>query len=220
MNDDIRALIFDLDGVLCATDGYHYLAWKDLADRLRLPFDRQLNDRLRGISRMDSLNVILNAAGKKLPEEEKLRLAEEKNEIYRRYLQRMTPASVPPEVRPVLEALRERGYLLAVGSSSKNAGTILERTGLSECFDAVADGTDISRSKPDPEVFLKAAEKLRTPPACCAVIEDAKTGIEAAKAAGMTAIAFFGDAAGCGPEDFSLSAFSDLLRLFPGRTPS
>ena len=213
MKFEKKAVIFDLDGVICFTDKYHYQAWKALADRLGIYFDEKINDRLRGVSRMASLEIVLERSGRTYSGEEKEALAAEKNETYRALLERMTPADLSDEVRSTLKALRERGYPLAIGSSSKNTKRILERIGLDGFFDAVADGTDITRSKPDPEVFLVAAKKLGAAPEDCAVVEDAKAGIEAAKAAGMTALALFGDAKGCGLEDYDLSSFGDLLNI-------
>ena len=161
-----KGIIFDLDGVICSTDEYHYQAWKRLADRLGIPFDRQTNDRLRGVSRMASLDIILETADVKCyTEEEKTALAAEKNEAYRALLAQMGPADLPGEMRDTLELLNEMGVRMAIGSSSKNTPLILERIGLAGWFDAVADGNCITRSKPDPEVFLKAAEMLGLPPA-------------------------------------------------------
>ena len=213
MKFEKKAVIFDLDGVICFTDKYHYQAWKALADRLGIYFDEKINDRLRGVSRMASLEIVLERADRAYSEAEKEALAAEKNETYRGLLERMSPADLSGEVRSTLLALRERGYPLAIGSSSKNTKRILERIGLDGFFDAVADGTDITRSKPDPEVFLAAAKKLGAAPEDCAVVEDAKAGIEAAKAAGMTALALFGDAKGCGMEDYDLASFGDLLNI-------
>ena len=210
-----KAIIFDLDGVICFTDRCHYQAWKALADRLGVYFDEKINDRLRGVSRMASLEIVLERADRAYTDAEKAAFAEEKNSLYRELLKKMSPADLTEEVRSTLEALRARGYRLAIGSSSKNTKFILGRIGLGDFFDAIADGTDITRSKPDPEVFLVAARKLGLPPADCAVIEDAKAGIEAAKAGGMTALALFGDAKGCGLEDYDLKSFDDLLNLFP-----
>ena len=182
----MKAVIFDLDGVLVSTDLCHYEAWKQIADRLKIPFDRKINNRLRGVSRMDSLAIILeNYHGNPLTQEDKIRLAEEKNNVYRKLLQKMTPGDVPQETRETLRELKKRGYRIAVGSSSKNTRFILNKTGLEEMFDAIADGTMITQSKPDPEVFLKAAALLREKPADCMVVEDAKSGIDAAAAAGM-----------------------------------
>ncbi len=209
-----RAIIFDLDGVICFTDKYHYQAWKMLADRLGIYFDERVNDRLRGVSRMASLEIILERASRQFTPEEKEVLAAEKNDSYRALLSGMSPSDLPDEVRDTLLELRRRGYLLTIGSSSKNTRFILERIGLGDFFDAVADGTDISRSKPDPEVFLVSAAKAGVAPADCAVVEDARSGIQAAKAAGMTALALFGDAKGCGLEDYDLASFADLLNIF------
>lgn len=209
-----KAIIFDLDGVICFTDKYHYQAWKALADRLGIYFDEKINDRLRGVSRMASLDIILERAKTEYTQEEKDTYAAEKNDTYRELLKNMTPADLTEEVKNTLTTLRDRGYRLAIGSSSKNTKFILKQIGLDGFFDAIADGTDITRSKPDPEVFLVAAKKLGIDPADCAVVEDAKAGIEAAKAGGMTALALFGDAKGCGLEDCDLSSFSDLLNIF------
>ncbi len=205
-----KGVIFDLDGVICSTDHYHYLAWKALADRLGIYFDETINNRLRGVSRMASLEIILERYNGTLSEEEKLAAAEEKNNRYRELLKEMTPADLSPEVKNTLDALRAKGLLLGIGSSSKNTKFILSRIGLGDYFDKISDGTNITRSKPDPEVFLKGAEYLGLEPKDCLVVEDAKAGIEAALAAGMDAAAI-GDATSCGLATYNLSAFSDLL---------
>lgn len=178
----IKAIIFDLDGVICSTDRYHYLAWKTLADRLGIPFDEQINRKIRGISRMESLEIILGERTVAFTAEEKVALADEKNEIYRSYLQSMNSNDLNPDTAFTLKALRCMGYRLAIGSSSKNTRQILNRLGLHDFFDAVADGTQITRSKPDPEVFLLAAELLGVSPGECVVIEDADSGVQAALA--------------------------------------
>ena len=212
----MKAVIFDLDGVLVHTDTFHYRAWKQTADEIGVPFDERVNERLRGVSRMDSLEIILERSPKFFSAAEKQELAERKNARYRRLLQGMTPADVTDEVRRTL-ALLGQTYRLAVGSSSRNARLILERTHLATAFDAVCDGTQIVRSKPDPEVFLKAARLLAVPPAECAVVEDAEAGLRAARAAGMMAVAY-----GSGTAfraDAALRAFADLpavLRAFAG----
>ena len=208
-----QAVVFDLDGVICFTDEYHYLAWKALADKLNTPFDRTVNNRLRGVSRMASLEIILeNYSGPALSEEEKLALATEKNELYRESLKEMSPADLSDEVKATLDELRRRGYLLAIGSSSKNAPFILHQIGLEGYFDAVSDGNNITRSKPDPEVFLKAAEMLSLPPETCLVVEDAVSGAEAAHAGGMKA-ACVGDAAKNGAGDYNMSGVPELLTI-------
>ena len=213
MKFEKKAVIFDLDGVICFTDKFHYQAWKALADRLGIYFDEKTNDRLRGVSRMASLDIILERAAGEYTQEQKEAFAEEKNNTYRELLKKMNPADLTDEVRDTLNELRCRGYRLSIGSSSKNTKFILEQIGLGDFFDAIADGTDITRSKPDPEVFLKSAAKLGVAPADCAVVEDAQAGIKAAKAGGMTALALFGDAKGCGLEDYDLKSFSDLLNI-------
>ena len=213
-----EALIFDLDGVICHTDNFHYLAWKAIADQHGIPFDRTVNERLRGVSRRESMEIILENGGKSCSEEEKQRMAEEKNEIYRGFLAEMTPGDLSPDTGETLNALKARGVRLAIGSSSKNAGLILSRLGLESFFDAVADGTEISRSKPDPEVFLLAAEKLGVSPRRAAVVEDAAAGIEAAKRGGFYAIGI-GSAAGYEASDGRISRLSDLLSIVQGPLP-
>ena len=205
-----KGIIFDLDGVICSTDHYHYLAWKALADRLGAYFDETINNRLRGVSRMASLEIVLERYNGTLTEEEKLAAAEEKNNTYRELLKQMTPADLSDEVKTTLNALRAKGLLLGIGSSSKNTRFILSRIGLGDYFDKISDGTNITRSKPDPEVFLKAAEYLGLEPKDCLVVEDAVAGVQAAHAAGMDAAAV-GDAAGSGLAEYSLKSFSELL---------
>lgn len=205
-----RGIIFDLDGVIVSTDEQHYLGWQALADRLGIPFSREVNSRFRGVSRMACMNILEELGGKHYTDSEKIAYADWKNEYYRKLLAQMSPADLSQEVRSTLDALRARGLKLAVGSSSKNAKFILQRIGLSDYFDAVSDGTIISKSKPDPEVFLKAAEYLGLTPSDCLVVEDAVSGVEAAHAGGMKA-ATVGDAAGRGCGDFILSRFADLL---------
>ena len=179
--NEIRAIIFDLDGVLCHTDRFHFLAWKALSDRLGLPFDETANERLRGVSRMESLELVLGEKADQFSPEEKQALAEEKNRIYKGYLKEMKPGDLSKGVRLTLHTLRQRGYLLAVGSSSKNTSLILRQLGLDDFFDAVVDGTQITRSKPDPEVFLTAAARLGVPPPYTLVVEDALSGVHAAQ---------------------------------------
>ncbi len=207
-----RAVIFDLDGVLCFTDRYHYLAWKQLADRLNIPFDETVNRRLRGVSRMESLSIILEASEKRYSEEEKARLAEEKNNTYRSLLQNMTPADISESTRDTLCALRAGKVLLAVGSSSKNAHLILEKTNLGDFFDAVVDGNRITKSKPDPEVFLRAAQMLQLSPECCLVVEDAEAGIAAGTAGGFDT-ASIGALAPMLPSTYRLNTLADLLDI-------
>lgn len=207
-----QGIIFDLDGVLLSTDEMHYAAWKSVADELGIPFDRTVNNRLRGVSRMESLEIILEKGTRSFSDEEKIELAERKNNRYRELLQSLTPDAVAPEVRQALSELKDRGMKLAVGSSSKNTKLILQLTDLAHFFDAVSDGTNITRSKPDPEVFLKAAQFIGLDPADCAVVEDATAGIDAAIAGGFTAIGI-GDAAEYEKTEIRIFNFSDLLQL-------
>ena len=206
-----KGIIFDLDGVLCHTDHFHYQAWKKLADKLEIPFDETVNNRLRGVSRMESLEIILEKSTREYSQQEKLEFAEEKNEEYKKLLQQMKPSDVSEEVRDTLTLLK-KNFSLAVGSSSKNTKLILEKTDLGKYFDAVADGNDIKNSKPDPEVFLVAAERIHLAPGDCLVVEDAKAGIDAAVAGGF-GCAGIGDAAGYDKADWPLQSFADLKEL-------
>ncbi len=206
------AVIFDLDGVICHTDEYHYQAWKALADELGIHFDREINNRLRGVSRMASLEIILENDQRSFSQTEKEEFAEQKNERYKKLLWQMTPNDLSWGVRHTLDELRRRGYLLAIGSSSKNAPFILNRIGLAGYFDVVSDGNNISQSKPDPEVFLKAAHMLWVSPQNCLVVEDAVAGAQAAHAGGMQA-ACVGDASQAKVGDYNLNAVQDLLDI-------
>ena len=184
-----------------------------MADEKGIYFDQEINNRLRGVSRMDSLEIILERyEGPLLSDEDKQKMAVEKNDIYKKLLEQMTPADVSDEVKETLDELHRRGYLLSIGSSSRNAKYILERTGIIDKFDAISDGTNIKKSKPDPEVFLKATEFLGLKPEECGVVEDAYAGIDAAVSGHMTAIAI-GDAAGYDKADYKLSTFKDLLDI-------
>jgi beta-phosphoglucomutase len=185
---EIRAVIFDLDGVIVSTDEYHFRAWKKIADEEGIHFDRKINERLRGVSRMESLEILLEISKRPYTPEEKLELANRKNTYYREMLGGLTPGSILPGVPEFLAVLRERGIKIAIASSSRNTPVILKQIGMAAYFDAVADGNGIRRSKPDPEVFLLAAAKLGAEPRACAAVEDAYAGIDAALAAGMKAV--------------------------------
>lgn len=206
----MKGIIFDLDGVLLSTDEFHYLAWKKLADRLNIPFDRNKNNRLRGISRMASLEIVLE--GYDFSKEQKIAFAEEKNDTYRNLLSTLTPETVSSDVRLTINKLKDNGYKLAIGSSSKNTKFILEKTCLIDMFDAIADGNDITHSKPDPEVFLKAAEKLGLNPCECVVVEDAEAGIDAGNAGGFTTVGI-GDASKYVKAKCIIHKLSDILNL-------
>ena len=208
----MKAFIFDLDGVIVSTDTLHYKAWKKLADREGIYFDEKINDRLRGVSRMDCLEILLERATRSYTQEEKLEMAEYKNNAYRELLQVLTPADRLDGVTETLEELRERGFKLAIGSSSKNTPVILEKIGYGEYFDAISDGNNIKHSKPNPEVFLMAADFLGEKPEDCYVVEDAEAGIDGALAGGFTAIGI-GGAAEYEKTQIRLAKFSDLLNL-------
>lgn len=207
-----KGVIFDLDGVICFTDQYHYLAWKEMADEIGVYFDEKINNRLRGVSRMASLDIILERSDKEYSTNEKETLAYKKNEIYKKLLLKMTPDDLSDEVKETLDSLRADGYKLAIGSSSKNTKLILKQIGLEKYFDAISDGTNITHSKPHPEVFLKAAEYLGLKPEECLVVEDAVAGIDAAVAGGFES-AGIGEAGSYEKTTYPLQSFSDLLKI-------
>ncbi len=209
----IDSVIFDLDGVLVFSDKYHYLAWKKMADEIGVYFDEEINNRLRGVSRMASLEIILEKYnGAPLSDAQKEELAAKKNGYYRELLANMQPKDVSDNVRYTLDQLKKDGYKIAIGSSSKNTKFILERVGLNGVFDAISDGTNIVNSKPDPEVFLKAAGFLESEPGRCLVVEDSESGIDAAVAGGMFSAAI-GDATKCGKSDYCINRLSDLVGI-------
>ena len=182
---NIKAVIFDLDGVIVSTDEYHYKAWKQMADEEKIYFDKEINEKLRGVSRIESLQIILNISKRVYTEPEKRGLADRKNEYYRELLNNLTSGDILPGVMLFLKELKRNNIKIAIGSSSKNAKFILNKIGLRNCFDAIADGNEIKNSKPDPEVFLLAAKKLVIHPRNCLVVEDADAGVEAAISGGM-----------------------------------
>ncbi len=214
----MKAIIFDLDGVLCHTDKLHYKAWKQIADQYGIYFDETINNRLRGVSRMDSLAIILERYTGDVATLDREAMAAAKNDYYRELLKTMSPADVAPEVLQTLHALRAKGLKLAVGSSSKNTDFILSQIGLDGFFDAVSDGNGLQHSKPNPEVFLRAAALLGVAPADCFVVEDAEAGLQAARRGGMQACGF-GDAVDSTLADVHLRHFADLLAVASENDP-
>lgn len=197
----ISAVIFDLDGVIVSTDECHYMAWKKLADEEGIYFDKKINNRLRGVSRMESLDIVLEKSERNYSIKEKEELATRKNNYYKEYITKLTHNDVLPGVTDTLNELKKHDIKIAIGSSSKNTPLILERIGLTEIFDAISDGNNIKKSKPDPEVFVKAAQMLGVECEKCLVVEDADAGIEAGRAAGMKTLAVNGAKNG----DYSLN---------------
>lgn len=188
MLNSMQAALFDLDGVIVDTAKFHYLAWRELANGLGFDISEEQNERLKGISRMESLDVILSIGGTTLPAEEKLRLATIKNARYVEMIKQLDASEILRGAKEYLLELRGRGVKIALGSASKNAEIILKNLGILELFDVVIDGNKVSKSKPDPEVFLLGARALAVAPSACVVYEDAAAGVEAAKAGGMYAV--------------------------------
>ena len=211
----IAACLFDLDGVVVDTAKYHFIAWKALAEELGFEFTLEDNERLKGVSRMQSLEILLEIGGLQFSESEKMAMAEKKNTLYVSYIEKMTPEETLPGVEKFLRELRAAGIRIALGSASKNAPMILERIQLSGMFDAIVDGNSIAEAKPNPEVFLKGAEKLGVLPENCVVFEDAIAGIEAAQNANMYSVGI-GDPETLGFADMVIPGFDgftvDILK--------
>ncbi|MBN2390542.1 MAG: beta-phosphoglucomutase [Anaerolineae bacterium] len=185
MINEMRGAIFDLDGVIVNTAKYHYLAWKRLAKELGFDFTEADNERLKGVSRMRSLEILLEVGDLTFDEETKAQMAAKKNGWYVEYIDALDAGEILPGAEAYLEIIRARGVKVALGSASKNAPLILDRLGIVSLFDVVVDGNKVSKAKPDPEVFLRAAKELGIPPASCVVFEDAEAGVEAALRGGM-----------------------------------
>jgi beta-phosphoglucomutase len=188
MIQTMRAAIFDLDGVIVDTAKYHYLAWKRLANQYGIDFNEADNERLKGVSRTRSLEILLEIGNLNVGESVRQSMAAQKNDWYVEYIQKMDYSEILPGAAEYLQTLHNRGVKTAIGSASKNVSLILERLGIRSLFDVVIDGTRVARAKPDPEVFLRAASELEIAPASCIVFEDAEAGIEAAHRAGMGAV--------------------------------
>jgi beta-phosphoglucomutase len=206
---NIKAFIFDLDGVIVDTAKYHYLAWKDLANSLGFDFTVEDNERLKGVSRVRSLDILLEIGGKYFDEQTKIELATRKNNQYVGLISKMTPNEILPGVTDFLQSTKGAEIKIVLGSASKNAPLILEKIGLEHYFDAVIDGNKVIKAKPDPEVFLKGAAAVKVHSSQCVVFEDAVAGIEAAKNAGMIAIGV-GDPQTLKSADAVISGFDGL----------
>lgn len=185
---NIKAIIFDLDGVLVDTAKYHYLAWRRLADELKIDYSVEDNERLKGVSRIQSLEIILEIGNVTLDGNTKIQLAQKKNNWYVDFISKLTPEDILPGVIDFLKCTKASGLKIALGSASKNSMLILHKLNLTDYFDAIIDGTKVSKAKPDPEVFLRGAEALNVLPCECIVFEDAESGVEAAINAGMHCI--------------------------------
>jgi len=186
--NEIKACLFDLDGVVVDTAKYHYLAWRRLANSLDFDFTKEDNERLKGVSRMQSLEILLSIGKINPSDEEKLKMAQKKNNWYVEYITKLDESEILPGVKDLLIELRQNGIKIALGSASKNSMLILNNLNLTSYFDAIVDGNKVSKAKPDPEVFLIGASELKVKPSECVVFEDAQAGIDAAKAANMKVI--------------------------------
>jgi len=180
------AVIFDLDGVITDTAEFHYQAWRRMAEEEGLGFSRDDNEKLRGVSRRASLELVLK--GKKLPENIKLELMERKNNYYREQIKTISVEDILPGVVDILNQLKGAGVKLALASASKNARDVIKNLGIEDYFEVIADGFSVKKTKPAPDLFLFVAEKLSVPPSCCIVVEDAEAGIKAAGSAGMSTV--------------------------------
>lgn len=209
----MKALIFDLDGVVVNTAKYHYLAWKKLAKELGFDFEEIHNERLKGVSRMRSLEIVLEVGGiSGATGQEKEELAARKNGYYLEMIEKIDRREILPGIPEFLQTSRKKGYKIALGSASKSGRMILEKLGLAEQFDVIVDGNLVERPKPDPQVFLKGAELLGVPCESCIVVEDAAAGVEAAKAGGMKCIGI-GDVALLGDADLVIPDTEALLKI-------
>lgn len=206
---DIKACLFDLDGVIVDTAKYHFLAWRRLANELGFEFTEEDNERLKGVSRMKSLEILLEIGGVDFDEATKIKLTEKKNNWYVDYISKMTPDEILPGVKSFIKDIRELGIKTTIGSVSKNTMTILKNVGLLSYFDAIIDGTKITNAKPDPEVFLKGATEVGVDPKECVVFEDAKAGIEAAINAKMFSVGV-GSVDILGRANFVISSFEEM----------
>jgi beta-phosphoglucomutase len=207
-----KAAIFDLDGVIVDTAKYHYLAWRELAEKLGFSFTKEDNERLKGVSRIRSLEILLEVGGITLSSMDFERAMQEKNDRYVAYISNMDENEILPGAKEYLLYLRELGIKTALGSASKNAPLILKRLGLHEYFDGIADGNSVSRPKPAPDVFLEGARLVHELPHDCAVFEDAKAGVEAAKAAGMFCVGV-GNSEMLAGADIVIEGFTDFIGL-------
>lgn len=187
-SSEIQACIFDLDGVIVDTANFHYKAWKRLANELGFDLTPEQNEKMKGIGRMESLDMLLKIGNVKAEKKEKKQLADMKNQWYRDYIKEMQPKDLLPGVVDFFEELTEAHILIAIGSASRNAPTIVRQVQIGRYLDALIDGSKVTKGKPDPEVFLKAAEEMGMEPEKCVVFEDARAGIEAAKKGGMRAV--------------------------------
>ncbi|GAA0356788.1 beta-phosphoglucomutase [Bacillus horti] len=216
----IDAFIFDLDGVITDTAEYHYLAWKALAEELDIPFDRAFNEQLKGVSRTDSLELILERGNKQqdYSDVQKEQFASKKNEHYVTLIEQISPQDILPGIKELIDDIKKEGIAIGLASASKNALSVLESLGLRESFDTIVDAGKVAQGKPHPEIFLTAAEQLHVDPAHCIGVEDAASGVTAIKGAGMFAVAV-GDGSILSHADYIVHStdqldFQTIIRLY------
>ncbi len=215
-NSRFQLAIFDLDGVICDTARYHFIAWKAMADRLGIRFTEADNERLKGVSRMASLDIVLSLSDdpaiRSMPEIQRIELATEKNTEYVKLISAITQDELLPGVKSFIKTLKENGLRIALGSVSKNAGIILSRLNITDLFDVLVDGNNVAKAKPDPEVFLYSATELGIPTDQCVVFEDAFEGIKAARNAKMSVVGI-GDPLILHEADLVVPGFQDIKKL-------
>ncbi len=207
--NNFSGCLFDLDGIIVETDKYHFLAWKALADKLNIVFTENDNERLKGVSRMASMEIILSLGKTSLDEAEKIALATQKNELYCNFLKELTTDNILPGVIELIKSFKQHHIKVGIGSSSKNAKLILEQVGLIHEFDTIIDGSMVENSKPAPDIFLLGAKRLNINPKDCLVIEDAESGVKAAKRAGMKCIGV-GNPSNLSEADLVINSLSNL----------
>jgi len=205
----VKGLLFDLDGVIVDTAKYHYLAWKQIADKLKIPFQETDNERLKGVSRTKCFEILLEIGNLKMSQEQMAAYCERKNAVYLSYIKSMQADEILPGVSDFIGEAKETGYRIALGSASKNSRLILDKLDLTGLFDGIIDGTSVTKAKPDPEVFIKGARALNLTTEECIVFEDAAAGIEAAHNAGMAAVGV-GDSQTLAAADYIIHGFKDI----------
>ncbi len=205
----IKGLIFDLDGIITDTAEYHYLGWKQLAEEEGMEFDRDFNEKFRGVSRLECLDLLLEKNNREITFEKRKRMAERKNNYYNEYLKTIDRNNLLDGIFDILQRSKRAGYKMAIASASKNTKTVIEKLDIGDMFNAISDGYSVKKTKPAPDLFLHTAKKLNLKPEECVVFEDAKAGIDAALAANMTAVGI-GPESRVGHADYRFDSVKDI----------